>query len=711
MKKIIIRVISFFMVFCMVLTSLDTREAAAADPVIFGEWTESGTRANIPLGSYYFQYSSSLGSQGAVSVLCNGSTSINGANAHYVTGNVTGNVKIVLTDTDTGEVRELINSNQATAGVTLTDATHKYTLAMDSDGGYAKIICPTCGSVNYIYGSATMLFRALGTYDAKVRTQPVTQTANVDSRAAFSLVGIHVKDFRWQMLPVGETEFVDVYDRDLGGGVIASGSDTDTLMLSNLRYAFSGYKFRCKLTGLSGNTIYTEAAPLAVKDTLEPSVRVSASPEGATTGPVTITVDASDIDSGLPNRPYSFDGGKNYTSSNQYVTEENGSFTIVVVDREGNPYRTTVTVNNISKPTPTVTPEPTKAPTPTVTPEPTKAPTPTVTPEPTKAPTPTVTPEPTKTPTPTAIPVPTTIPTPTTTPSKVVTPVPTQIPSSTSAKPTTKTDTQSSSTSSQNTSGGSSIPNTNSGGDSSNLPSSASTTNIPGTITPTFTVSPITSSTASSPATKKSGGSTKTGVTDETAESDESAETAPWDEPSDIADNEESGLPFVSRADEEEEDEILLTAEEEVELNEAGAENKAVVITGEVRKKEGLPVWMIVLIVIGALLLLALLLFFLMFGVILLYEKETETDEYGAQGQGKKKYGIASLAILLYKNGEWSFKIREEVYDLSPLTMRFGPLFTALFEGYDLVVGIVPRDEEEETTYERMVVYQNEVLQ
>ena len=205
LKKLFIKVLSFFMTFIIAASGFSLQRTKAADPVIFGEWTASGTRADVPLGSYYFQYSASFEDQGPVRVLCSGATSVNSSNAHFVTGDVVGNVKIVLKDTDTGEVRELINGNQPTAGVTIIDGTHKYALEMDSDGGCARVVCDKCGAVNYIYGSAVMLFRALGTYDAKVRTHPTTQTANVDSRAVFTTSGIHVQDYQWQMMPSGAT--------------------------------------------------------------------------------------------------------------------------------------------------------------------------------------------------------------------------------------------------------------------------------------------------------------------------------------------------------------------------------------------------------------------------------------------------------------------------------------------------------------------------
>ncbi len=134
---------------------------------------------------------------------------------------------------------------------------------------------------------------------------------------------------------------------------------------------------------------------------------------------------------------------------------------------------------------------------------------------------------------------------------------------------------------------------------------------------------------------------------------------------------------------------------------------KVVAISGEVVRNEGTPVYMKVLLGAAGLLLLLLLLFILFLGVIILYEKEGGDDDYG---DGKKKYGIAGISFLLYREGVWRFGLKEEAYELAPLTIRYGPVFAAIFEGWDIEIGIKPSDEDETVRVEKMVVYQNAVL-
>lgn len=228
-----------------------------AETYTYGEWTENGTDSDIPEGAYYFQYSSSMGSQGSVSKLCSGSTS---GNQHYVSGNVTGNVKMILTDKTTSEDRVLIDGNSATAGITLSDATHLYHIKMNADGGSDRVVCPTCGSINYFSGSYSMLFRALGTHEPKIKTQPSNQTVK-NGEATFTVDSIETSSYQWQISSDGES-FSNLSNGTRADGVVVSGATTETLNLSNLNTNYKNYYFRCKLKSSYNYEAYTNSVVL-----------------------------------------------------------------------------------------------------------------------------------------------------------------------------------------------------------------------------------------------------------------------------------------------------------------------------------------------------------------------------------------------------------------------------------------------------------------
>lgn len=228
-----------------------------AETYTYGEWTQDGTDTDIPEGAHLFSYSASFGNQGNVSVLCNGSTS---GNQHYVTGNVVGNAKIVLTDKTTSEDHTLVDGNSSTAGVTLSDATHLYHVKMNSNGGYAKVTCPNCGSVNYIYGSVSMLFRASGTHEPKIKTQPSNQTVR-NGEAEFTVDSIETSSYQWQISSDGES-FSNLSNGIRADNAVVSGATTNTLNLSNLGTSYKNYYFRCKLTSSYGYEAYTNSVVL-----------------------------------------------------------------------------------------------------------------------------------------------------------------------------------------------------------------------------------------------------------------------------------------------------------------------------------------------------------------------------------------------------------------------------------------------------------------
>ncbi|MCR4651052.1 MAG: hypothetical protein K5662_04790 [Lachnospiraceae bacterium] len=101
-------------------------------------------------------------------------------------------------------------------------------------------------------------------------------------------------------------------------------------------------------------------------DDAPPVAEAVLSENGKTTGPVTIIVNARDVNPkggegiGLADEAYSFNNGSTWQKSNEYRVEANGTFAIKVRDKNGNATSLTATVNNIYKPEPT--PVPTSSP-------------------------------------------------------------------------------------------------------------------------------------------------------------------------------------------------------------------------------------------------------------------------------------------------------------------------------------------------------------
>lgn len=70
---------------------------------------------------------------------------------------------------------------------------------------------------------------------------------------------------------------------------------------------------------------------------------------------VKVTVSASDGQSGLDGKPYSYDGGANFVGSNEYVMTDNGTLKVIVRDKVGNSASQSIKVTNIDKGAPSFT--------------------------------------------------------------------------------------------------------------------------------------------------------------------------------------------------------------------------------------------------------------------------------------------------------------------------------------------------------------------
>lgn len=84
-----------------------------------------------------------------------------------------------------------------------------------------------------------------------------------------------------------------------------------------------------------------------------PDVALSANTTELTNQDVIISADASDEKSGLAEEAYSWNSGER-TSSNSFVATQNGTYTVNVINNEGNSTDASITINNIDKQKPTI---------------------------------------------------------------------------------------------------------------------------------------------------------------------------------------------------------------------------------------------------------------------------------------------------------------------------------------------------------------------
>lgn len=94
-------------------------------------------------------------------------------------------------------------------------------------------------------------------------------------------------------------------------------------------------------------------------------------------GSICLYGEAHDTGLGLPEEPYSFDGGVTFVSEGKLLVDKNGTYEVLVKDRAGNTTAASLTVTMAVKPAPK-TPEPLPSEIPTVAPAPSTAPAPSV---------------------------------------------------------------------------------------------------------------------------------------------------------------------------------------------------------------------------------------------------------------------------------------------------------------------------------------------
>ena len=94
-------------------------------------------------------------------------------------------------------------------------------------------------------------------YVAHIVTQPTDQVAAIGADAVFSLSANNVKSYQWQYSTDNEEHWSNSN---------ASGNKTDT-MTTQANEARYGYFYRCKITGLDNNTIYSNSVKILRPET------------------------------------------------------------------------------------------------------------------------------------------------------------------------------------------------------------------------------------------------------------------------------------------------------------------------------------------------------------------------------------------------------------------------------------------------------------
>ena len=88
---------------------------------------------------------------------------------------------------------------------------------------------------------------------ATIKTQPAAQSVAVASTVTFSVTALAVKSYQWQFTADGKT-----WNNNTGTGY------NKASFSFKMTQAFNGRKYRCKLVGLDGKTVYTNAAALTI---------------------------------------------------------------------------------------------------------------------------------------------------------------------------------------------------------------------------------------------------------------------------------------------------------------------------------------------------------------------------------------------------------------------------------------------------------------
>ena len=128
-----------------------------------------------------------------------------------------------------------------------------------------------------------------------------------------------------------------------------------TWQTSNKKTFSSNQVVKIKVKDKLGNT-YETSVTISKIDKVAPTISgVTGNPTAWTKGDVTLTITASDAESGLQSTPYSFDNGATWVSSNKQVFTQNKEVIIKVRDVAGNiTTYNKIVINKIDKNAPTI---------------------------------------------------------------------------------------------------------------------------------------------------------------------------------------------------------------------------------------------------------------------------------------------------------------------------------------------------------------------
>ena len=91
---------------------------------------------------------------------------------------------------------------------------------------------------------------------AHILTQPTNQSGTVGDTVTFSVVADNIKSYQWQYKRPDQAGFINTT------GLVGYDTDTLTVPVTAVR---NGWLFRCAVTGLDNNIVYSDSALLTVE--------------------------------------------------------------------------------------------------------------------------------------------------------------------------------------------------------------------------------------------------------------------------------------------------------------------------------------------------------------------------------------------------------------------------------------------------------------
>lgn len=185
-----------------------------------------------------------------------------------------------------------------------------------------------------------------------ISAQPSDCTAATDGTGSFAATGYKISEYVWQKKE--NDTYVTLEDGVCENGMSYSGTKTNKLDIAAVRYTANQTVYRCVMKGTDQKEWVSRDALLTVRDCTVPHAVIEMSPAAWTNGEVTLSAAADDLDIGLHETPYSWDGGVSYTDKNSRAFSLNGTYAVTVRDAAGNVFAQNVTINQIDKTVPTL---------------------------------------------------------------------------------------------------------------------------------------------------------------------------------------------------------------------------------------------------------------------------------------------------------------------------------------------------------------------